>query len=138
MGSEPPKTISIQKLNGDIFDISCTSDDTVQSRKRTIFNQEGYDIESQILVFKMERMDNDALTLKDFNIQNHSMLRIMIRNVQFDVIDEEEEDEFDDGVDDNAQPVELKPFSPQKLESDTSIESKSETIEPSENPLKPK
>merc|ERR1712113_729810 len=83
--TEPPKTISVKKLNGDIFDISCTSTDSVQSLKRTIFNQEGYDIECQILVFKMERMQNDKC-LADYNIQNHSMLKMMIKNVQFDAI----------------------------------------------------
>eukprot|EP00484_Ammonia_sp_Unknown_P007860 CAMPEP_0197080238 /NCGR_PEP_ID=MMETSP1384-20130603/214025_1 /TAXON_ID=29189 /ORGANISM="Ammonia sp." /LENGTH=1078 /DNA_ID=CAMNT_0042519121 /DNA_START=1 /DNA_END=3237 /DNA_ORIENTATION=+ len=112
--TEPPKTIWVQKLNGDVFQISCTSADSVQTLKRTIQNQEGYDMESQILVFRNDRMEN-MKSLGDYNIQNNCMLKMMLRNTRFDNIKDDDDDDevaVPDSVDD-AEEEKLQPFNPQ-------------------------
>ena len=92
-------------------------------------------------------MENEK-TLKDYNIQNRSMLKMMIKNVQFDAI-KDEEDEIDDVVeeDDEEPNIELKPFSPQRIQPSTDqniptppepskVESESAELS-EEHPLKP-
>eukprot|EP01083_Nonionella_stella_P071875 193354_1 len=109
---EPPKRIKIQKLNGHTFDISCTSSDTVQALKRTICNQEGYEMESQILHFtKHGRLENHK-TLSEYNIQNNSMIMLMVRNTRFDNLKDEDDEEQQEAEEDEEQVI-LQPFSPQ-------------------------
>ncbi len=86
----PPIIISIQKLNGDIFKMSCTLNDTVQTLKQNTQNQEGYDAETQILVFKYDRLENFKM-LREYNIRSHSVLRIMLKPTRSGNIQNDEE-----------------------------------------------